>query len=183
VVDVVIRPARTDETGLLAAVERDGDRRYAGYDGVPEGFDDVVAPLILTAACKEGRLWVAASTLGGALDREPDEGGIIGFVMAEIVDGLAHVAQVSVKRDFQGDGLGRRLIEKVVRWARDGSMAAVTLCTFADVDWNRPLYAHLGFSVVPEEEWTPDLRALFEADGELGLDLERRVVMRRETAD
>jgi GNAT superfamily N-acetyltransferase len=181
--DVVIRRARLEETGDLGEVERDGDRRYAGYDGVPEGFDDVVSLPSLEAACREGRLWVAVMVTGGAVSALSDEGEIIGFVMAEIVDGLGHVGQVSVKVAFQGDGLGRRLIETVVGWARDRALAAVTLCTFGDVDWNRPLYAHLGFEVVPEEQWTPELRALFEADAELGLDLDRRVVMRRAVAD
>jgi hypothetical protein len=56
----------------------------------------------------------------------------------------------------------------------------VTLCTFSDVDWNRPLYEHLGFSVLPEDRWTPGLRAVFDSDAALGLDLSRRVVMRRD---
>jgi GNAT superfamily N-acetyltransferase len=181
--DVVIRPARMEETGQLGEVERDGDRRYAGYDGVPAGFDDVVALPSLEGACREGRLWVAVVSAGAAGGGAPDDGEIVGFVMAEMVDGLGHVAQVSVRMAFQGAGVGRLLIETVCRWAGDRALAAVTLCTFADVDWNRPLYGHLGFEVVPPERWTPALKALFEADGELGLDLDRRVVMRRDLAD
>jgi hypothetical protein len=70
------------------------------------------------------------------------------------------------------------LIATVVGWAAAAGLVAVTLCTFADVGWNRPLYEHLGFEVVPEERWTPGLRDVFESDGDLGLDLNRRVVMR-----
>jgi hypothetical protein len=70
------------------------------------------------------------------------------------------------------------LITAVTGWATARGLGALTLCTFADVEWNRPLYEHLGFVVVPEERWTPGLRAVFEADGALGLDLRRRVVMR-----
>jgi hypothetical protein len=69
-------------------------------------------------------------------------------------------------------------VAAVVDWARVGGRRAVTLCTFADVDWNRPLYEHLGFVVLAENEWTPGLRETFEHDGRLGLDLSRRVVMR-----
>jgi hypothetical protein len=54
----------------------------------------------------------------------------------------------------------------------------VTLRTFSDVAWNRPLYEHLGFAVVPEGRWTPAMRTLVEGDGDLGLDVARRVVMR-----
>ena len=55
----------SSEIGRLADVERDGDRRYAGYDGVPAGFDDAVAPAVLEAGRQEGRLWVAVSMAGG----------------------------------------------------------------------------------------------------------------------
>jgi hypothetical protein len=58
-------------------------------------------------------------------------------------------------------------------------MESVTLSTFSDVDWNRPLYEHLGFVVVPEEEWTTGLRALMEREAGLGLDGSHRVVMRK----
>jgi GNAT superfamily N-acetyltransferase len=165
---IVIRAARGDEVARLAEVERDGDRRYAGYEGIPDGFDDTVPAETLERARTAGRLWVAAS----------DEGEIIGFALAEDIDGHAHLAQLSVRLAFQGRGVGRRLVDALCGWARDRSMTAVTLCTFSDVDWNRPLYEHLGFVVVAEEEWSPGLRAVFEADGPLGLDLGRRVVMR-----
>ena len=59
------------------------------------------------------------------------------------------------------------------------SVVRAGAATFGDVAWNRPLYEHLGFVVLPAERWTPGLRDLFEADGELGLDLSRRVVMVR----
>jgi GNAT superfamily N-acetyltransferase len=177
-VDVVIRAARADETDGLAEVERDGDRRYRGYDGVPVGFDDTVAPAILRRAAGEGRLWVATSGVGRGAGHRSDDGTLIGFALAETIDDRAHLAQVSVCLGWQGRGVGRRLIAAVTGWAADGGLGAVTLCTFADVEWNRPLYEHLGFAVVPEEQWTPGLRAVFEADGALGLDLRRRVVMR-----
>ena len=173
--DVVIRPARAHEVAGLPEVERDGDRRYRGYDGVPAGFDDTVAVATLEKAAAEGRLWVAGTVVEGGAD----EAGILGFALAEVVDGQAHLAQLSVRLDAQGRGVGRRLVDTVLSWAADGGLDGVTLCTFADVSWNRPLYEHLGFVVLPDERWTPGLRALFEADGELGLDLSRRVVMVR----
>jgi GNAT superfamily N-acetyltransferase len=180
--DIVIRPARVDEIGRLAAVERDGDRRYAGYDGIPAGFDDVVAAAVLEAGREEGRLWVAVTMAGGGSGGDSDDGEIIGFVLGQIVEGAAHLAQVSVRFAWQGQGVGRRLVETVVGWAREEGMAELSLCTFSDVGWNRPLYEHLGFSVLAEERWTPGLRAVFESDGPLGLDLGRRVVMVRELA-
>jgi GNAT superfamily N-acetyltransferase len=178
VVDVVIRPAGAGEIEGLGEVERDGDRRYAGYEGVPAGFDDVVAPSTLERARHDGRLWVAAVMSGAENEQGSGDGEIIGFALAETLDGEAHLAQLSVRLAFQGRGVGRGLVQAVVAWARDRSLAGVTLCTFDDVGWNRPLYEQLGFVVVPEGQWTPEVRAAFEGDGALGLDLGRRVVMR-----
>jgi GNAT superfamily N-acetyltransferase len=163
---VVIREAKADEVTLLADVELDGDQRYAGYDGVPVGFDDVTSATVLAEASRDGRLWVAVS-----------RSEIIGFALADVIDGQGHLAQVSVRTSVQGQGIGGRLIDAVCRWAAVHSMTSVTLCTFTDVEWNRPLYEHLGFVVAPENTWGPGLRSIFENDGRLGLDLSRRVVM------
>ncbi|HXQ60299.1 MAG TPA: GNAT family N-acetyltransferase [Acidimicrobiales bacterium] len=134
--DVVIRAARVSEIPRLAEIERDGDRRYRGYPGVPEGFDDTAAPAQLERARTDGRLWVA----GAADGHTAPPGELVAFALVEPVDGLAHLEQLSVARAFQGRGIGRRLVETVCAWARGQAMAAVTLCTFSDVDWNRPLY-------------------------------------------
>jgi len=176
--EVVIRPAGVAEIGRLGEVERDGDRRYVGYDGIPAGFDDVVDPSTLHRARDEGRLWVAAVVTGAETAHGSDDGDVIGFALAQALDGQAHLAQLSVRLRFQGRGVGRRLVDTVGDWARDRGLAGVTLCTFSDVEWNRPLYEHLGFVVLPAEQWTPGLRTVFEGDAELGLDLARRVVMR-----
>ena len=173
--DIVIRPPLLSEIPRLGEIERDGDRRYRGYAGVPDGFDDAAAPEQLHEALVDGRLWVA-ETVVGASAPGPD---LVGFALAEIVDGNVHLEQVSVVRSCHGRGVGRRLVETVCAWAQEQAMPAVTLCTFSDVEWNRPLYEHLGFHVLPEERWTPGLRAVFDSDARLGLDLERRVVMHR----
>jgi GNAT superfamily N-acetyltransferase len=177
--EVVIREARADEIVLLADVERDGDRRYAGYDGVPAGFDDVTPATVVAEASDDGRLWVAVSRSGPGTPAASGEGEIIGFALAETIDGEGHLAQVSVRREAQGQGIGRRLIDAVEVWAGVRSLGALTLCTFSDVEWNRPLYEHLGFVVVAPESWGPELQRAFENDGRLGLELRRRVVMRK----
>jgi GNAT superfamily N-acetyltransferase len=130
-------------------------------------------------ASTEGRLWVA-SLLSGRVGRGgSDDGEIIGFALADVVDGQAQLAQVSVRLAFQGSGVGGRLVEAVCDWARDRSFESVTLSTFTDVGWNRPLYEHMGFVVVPEDEWTARWRAVMETEAVLGLDRTRRVVMRK----
>lgn len=102
----------------------------------------------------------------------------VGYVLADRVDGSAHISQVSVTPVAQGVGIGRSLIGRVEQWALESDMRAVTLTTFADVPWNGPLYEHLGFQVIPADEVGPELRSIREAEAAHGLDIARRVCMR-----
>ena len=77
---------------------------------------------------------------------------VVGYVIADVVAGCQHVEQVSVHPVHQGEGLGRALLEEVQRWADGEGLLGVTLTTFKDVAWNRPLYEHLGFKVLAESE-------------------------------
>lgn len=61
--------------------------------------------------------------------------------------------------------------------------SALTLTTFADVPWNAPYYARLGFEAVPPERLTPGLRAVRDHEATVGLDAWRRVAMRRPLRD
>ncbi|HVC71977.1 MAG TPA: GNAT family N-acetyltransferase [Acidimicrobiales bacterium] len=177
--DIVIRSPQASEIARLGEIERDGDRRYRGYGGVPEGFDDTAPPAQLERARTDGRLWVGERLWPGEADGSHPHGELVAFALVEPVDGGAHLEQLSVLQALQGRGIGGRLIETVCAWASGQALPAVTLCTFSDVPWNRLLYEHLGFVVLAEDRWTPGLRAVFESDAALGLDLSRRVIMRR----
>jgi GNAT superfamily N-acetyltransferase len=153
----VIRPARTDDAERLREVER-----AAGLQ-----FGDVGMPDIAAAEP------MAASELIRV-------GNVVGYVVVEVVDGCAHIEQLSVVPDHQGRGIGRALVEAVSTWARDQGLPAITLTTFTDVPWNRPLYEHLGFHVLAEAEITGGLRTLRESEAAHGLDPSIRVCMRRD---
>jgi GNAT superfamily N-acetyltransferase len=167
---VVIRRGRADEVEQLRAVEREAGRRFADVGLADVAGHEPMAAEELAGYAADDRCWVA---LG-------DSGAVDGYVIVEVVDGCAHVEQLSVLPDQQGKGHGRRLLEEVERWAAEAGLAALTLTTFADVPWNRPLYEHLGFRVLAEAELTPALVAIRRHEAELGLDPAARVVMRRE---
>src|ERR1017187_6847328 len=46
----------------------------------------------------------------------------------------------------------RASLDRVRMWASEAKRPAITLTTFANVPWNAPLYEHLGFVVLSEEE-------------------------------
>jgi release factor glutamine methyltransferase len=105
----------------------------------------------------------------------------VGFAVVDVVDGAAHLEQISVHPDHAGHGWGRRLIDHAETWAAAHAMPVLTLITFRSVPWNAPYYARLGFAEIPVPELTPELAALRRAEAdEYGLDLAQRVVMRRD---
>jgi ribosomal protein S18 acetylase RimI-like enzyme len=62
----------------------------------------------------------------------------VGYVIADVLDGRAHIEQVSVRPASSRRGIGRALVDQVTEWARERGLPAVTLTTFAEVPWNAP---------------------------------------------
>lgn len=172
-VPYLIRPARPDDGSALRTIERLAGERYrdVGLAVIADDAPPSMNRLSMYAAA--GRSWVAVDASG-----DP-----VGYVLADRVDGDAHVEQVSVTPTSQGIGIGRALIDRVKQWALESDMEAVTLTTFAEVAWNGPLYEHLGFRVLSADEVGPELRAISEAEIAHGLDIARRVCMRIELTD
>jgi GNAT superfamily N-acetyltransferase len=163
-----IRATRTDEGAVLREIERRAGERFhdVGLHGVA---DDEPRPVeSLAAYARAERSWVAVDP-----DDEP-----LGYVIVDVVDGQAHIEQISVDPDHQGTGLGRALMTHVRDWANRRGMKAITLTTFADVPWNRPLYEHLGFVVIGPDQIGPELRAVQKSETLHGLDPTQRVCMR-----
>jgi GNAT superfamily N-acetyltransferase len=130
---------------------------------------DPMAAGDLARYAEDGRSWVAVDPAGT----------VVGYVVVDVVDGNAHVEQLSVAPSHQGAGVGRALLDRVGAWAAAGGRPALTLTTFRDVPWNAPLYRHLGFRDLDEPEIGPELAAVREHEATLGLDPALRTCMRR----
>jgi GNAT superfamily N-acetyltransferase len=168
---VVIRQATGDDGEALRDVERAAGAAFRDI-GMSEIADDEPGSVEeLAAYAADGRSWVAEV-----------DGDVAGYVLVDVVDGNAHVEQVSVHPDHQGHGVGRELLDHVRAWALDRGLAAVTLTTFRDVPWNAPLYRHLGFVDLEAHEIGPELRALVLAEAAHGLDPTVRTCMRTDTS-
>ena len=164
-----LRPARPDDAPVLRAMERRAGERFRDA-GLPEVADDDPPPVeVLVAHAAAGRAWVA--TVGS--DRPA------GYVIVDVLDGCAHIDQVTVDPEHQGKGLGRALIDHVEAWARAQGLPALSLTTFRDVPWNGPLYAHLGFVEVAPTDVGPELAARVREEAAAGLDPAARSCMRR----
>lgn len=156
-----IRPARPEELGLLQVIEEESDGRFAEVGIGPFAEDD-----------STGHLARAAAVL---LAGDPP----VGFASIEIVDGSAHLWQLSVLPRAARRGIGSALVEAVCTWARSHGYGAVTLTTYQDVPWNAPFYERLGFSVL--DELTPELAAIRDHEKAIGDDdFGPRLAMRRD---
>lgn len=164
------RPARGKDLPLLREIERAAGRSFAAL-GMDLVADDEPPSLdALRKVANSGRAWVRTDA-----DDRP-----VAYLLAEVVDGCAHLEQVSVHPDAAGAGHGRALTEHLVAWARDRELPAVTLTTYVDVPWNGPYYRRLGFRFLDDDELTPGLRTIRRAEAARGLDRWPRAAMRRE---
>lgn len=166
---LAIRPTVPGDLELLRELERRAGERFRDVGRAEVADDEPLAVQALATYVADGRSWVAVGE-----DDVP-----IGYVLVDVVDGNAHVEQVSVRPDHQGRGVGRALLEQVRHWAVERAMPLITLTTFTDVPWNAPLYRHLGFEVLADGDIGPELRARQRAEAAHGLDPDHRVAMRR----
>jgi GNAT superfamily N-acetyltransferase len=166
----MIRAAREDEAGRLREIEWAAGERFRDVGMGDIADAEPMSALQIAAYARDGRAWVAVD----------DDDRAIAYVLVDPVDGCAHVEQISVHPDHQGRGVGRTLLERVDEWARQRDMCALTLSTFIDVPWNGPLYAHLGFRALPDDQLTPGLRAVLADEARHGLDTSVRMCMRRD---
>ena len=102
---------------------------------------------------------------------------IVGFAAARPHGRELHLHELSVASDYQGQGIGRRLLYAVEADARVSNFRAITLNTFRDVPWNAPFYARHGYAVLDDMEEHPRLAAAAEAAVAAGLPRDLRCSM------
>jgi GNAT superfamily N-acetyltransferase len=163
-----VRPGRADDGPELRRIELLAGERFRDV-GLASVADHEPASLeVLADYAAQARSWVAID--------EHDRP--IGYVVVDVVDGDAHIEQISVRPDRQGMGVARALIDRVRTWASTSGASAITLTTFATVPWNGPLYEHVGFVTLREDEIGPELQSVRDTESAHGLDPAQRVCMR-----
>ena len=166
---VVIRSARVDDLPLLGDIERAAGAAFRDLGMAAVADADPPSMGELTRFQADGRAWVVADEADAP----------VAYLLVEVVDGNGHVEQVSVHPDHARQGLGRALLDAVDRWALPLGLSALTLTTYADVPWNAPYYARLGFGIVAEVDLSVGLRRIRAREEASGPAAWPRVVMRR----
>ncbi|MGO3325160.1 GNAT family N-acetyltransferase [Gordonia sp. (in: high G+C Gram-positive bacteria)] len=164
-----IRDARRDDVPATQRIEVAAGRLFADLDMDLVAADEPLPIQALAEYVDDGRCWVAVDS-----DDQP-----IGYLIAEMVDGSAHVEQVSVDPEYAGRRVGAVLIERAAEWGRARHAPTLTLTTYVDVGWNGPYYERLGFEYLAESDETPGLRSKRAHERSLGLDRWPRACMVR----
>jgi GNAT superfamily N-acetyltransferase len=169
---VTIRAACSGDLARLVEIERAAGQTFLQLDPNLFAGHDPGTVAALRPYADSGRAFVTADT-----DDRP-----VGYVILDVVDGAAHIEQVSVHPDHARNGLGRALIERAATWASARGLHSLTLTTYVDVPWNGPYYERLGFRYLTSGEETPGLRAVRERERAHGLEVWPRTSMRRSLA-
>jgi GNAT superfamily N-acetyltransferase len=165
----VIRTAISTDLPALQDIEiaAGAPFRDIGMDAVaddpPFSLDELTEYLQLEC------IWVAVDA-----DDAP-----VAYALVAVVDGGAHIEQVSVHPSHARQGLGARLLDEISSWAAVRGLPALTLTTFVDVPWNAPYYERLGFRPLPETDLTPGLSRIRDDEARHGLAAWPRVTMSR----
>lgn len=163
----LIRLATAADVPVLQEIERAAGKGFAdiGMSFVAE--DEPPPAQTLLEYVHAGRAWVCGD--------EP-----VAYLIAEVVDGNAHLEQVSVHPDHARRRIGRALMDRMIEWAGRERLPAVTLTTYTEVPWNGPYYERCGFRYLTDAELTPGLLAIRAAEAAHGLDRWPRACMRRD---
>lgn len=165
----VIRLARRGDLAAVVELERAAGAVFRDVGMAAVADDEPPGIAELMAYQRDGRAWIAAD--------EADRS--VGYLLVRVVDGNAHIEQVSVHPGHARRRTGATLIDTAAGWSRQHRLAALTLTTFAAVPWNAPYYRRLGFHVLTAAQLGPGLRRIRNEEAARGLDRWPRVAMRR----
>jgi GNAT superfamily N-acetyltransferase len=162
--DPTVRPLEDGEEDLAALVETGSDRLF--------GSAGIDISLLAAADAHDVASAVERTSAVLVAGRPP-----VGMARLELVDGHAHLGQLSVLPEYGRLGIGAALVEASVDWARRRGDGVLTLTTFADVPFNAPWYRRLGFRTVSDGlSLGPDLTRIVKEEQHLER-LGTRVVM------
>lgn len=165
---ISIRAASERDADDLPEVERSSGAIFRGCPGLEWIADDDVQSADQHRALISQGVALVAEELGV---------GAVGFLNGELTQDGLHIWQIAVRLDWQGQGIGQRLIAAAREIAVERGAKALTLTTFRDVPWNERYYQRLGFRTLAEGAITSRLREILEKEGQAGMPIERRCAM------
>jgi len=141
--DIVLREPRPGDLGWVVARHAE---IYADEYGWAENFEGICAQIVADFAAKfdphRERCWIA--------EMDGDNVGCV-FMVKDAVDGVARLRLLLVDPAARGHGLGTRLTDEAVRFARERGYRKITLWTHQVLTAARLLYERAGFRLKSSE--------------------------------
>ncbi|TDY60155.1 MarR family transcriptional regulator with acetyltransferase activity [Aminivibrio pyruvatiphilus] len=139
--EVIIRPAKPGDLGIMASQHMDFYMKEYGLDSTFEYYlFEGMARFLKNREAGKGGAWVA-----------DHNGTVVGSIAIDHEDdGTAKLRWLLVHPEFRGMGLGRRLMDEVMEFCRLNLYRRIYLWTFSELREARHLYELYGFS--PTEE-------------------------------
>lgn len=137
---------RADRPGDLGWVVMAHGEVYARQFGWDSDFEALVAKIVADYAAHHD----PAREAGWIAEVDGERAGCI-FCVADEAPGVAKLRILLVAPEARGLGLGSRLVEQCLRFARDADYRQVTLWTNDVLVAARKIYQQFGFRLVDEE--------------------------------
>lgn len=163
-----LRLARPRETASLQQIEKAARVRYLSIADLAFVAD---APPINAERLANGTVTLAAHGRR-----------IAGFILAQPLDGMSYIANISVAPEHSGFGVGAALVAAADEQAAAAGLSALVLATFKEPRWNGPWFRRLGFAPIPDHRIGPGLRAILDRHATF-LDMETRETLWRPIID
>lgn len=168
---ITIRKAKPSDFSTLADVERSAAEAFRDiktYDLTAIADMQPNSTDYYKSLPSESVLYVAIS----------HNNEVLGFILALEIDNNAYIKELSVKRSAQGQGIGRKLVLRILEWAKDNNYSYVSLTTFRDLHFNGIFYQKMGFKEFnPNSHHTSQLYKIRESERTNGLDIIPRCAM------
>ena len=139
----ILRPPRAGDMGWMVSRHGALYRQEYGWDEHLEAVcAEIVASFVRNFDSKRERCWIAERN-----------GANVGSVMlVKDSDEIARLRLLLVEPEARGLGIGARLVEECVRFARETGYRKITLWTHSVLTNARRIYERAGFKLI--ESWT-----------------------------
>lgn len=83
---------------------------------------------------------------------------------------MLYIHEISVAFEYQKQGIGQKLVQRVLNDAQDKDYKAISLTTRRDAVWNMPFYKKMGFVETQDATLWPDLLKALKTEINNGAD-------------
>jgi len=139
---LILRPHRPGDMGWVTSANAEIYAREYGWDGSYEALvAKITAEFIENLDPRRERCWIA----------EMDGERVGSVFIVRKTDAIAKLRLLIIDPKARGLGLGKRLVDECLRFAKESGYTSMTLWTQSILTAARGIYARAGFKLVAEE--------------------------------